>query len=514
MGAEREMSILERISKWIGTLLLITITITLSVFLYDFYNIVTKSTRLEAEKNMIQSSRTSASMIHEKLKSDLNTIYTLSNVLSDYKTIDGPEAKAFLKKVGNELPFSIIVVSGLDDTYYTNTNSKLNLHEPDYLIGSTGKNKSISVIYKNALYGRDMIALESPIYQDGRIVGKVSGLYYTNYINNILDNTANGNGHQFQIIERNGNFILSSGQSIFNKYNDIYHFLDKVTFTLGDGENEFIQNFIKGKSGVSSFKLEGKPGYLCYMPVGFNNWYLITAVPDNGVNLRILSMANPTILLTIRIITLFIVLTLYIIWKQIRYRIVMEKNKTELEILNERLQMKNESLKVKAENDLLTGLYNKMTSELLIADFIENDGKFGRHALFILDIDDFKGINDEHGHFYGDKALMEVANGIDHNLRTTDIKGRIGGDEFIIMLKNIQSDDDVIQKANDLCELFKNIKIENSPLSKISGSIGISIYPDHATAYTDLFQKADKAMYHAKEIGKDRYSIYTSDLEN
>ena len=159
--------------------------------------------------------------------------------------------------------------------------------------------------------------------------------------------------------------------------------------------------------------------------------------------MQIISVQNPTVLLAIRIIVLFIVLILYIILKQIRYRTATEKTKTELEILNQRLQLKNETLKLKAENDLLTGFYNKVTSERLIADYLENDGKDGRHALFIIDIDDFKNVNDEMGHYFGDKALVEVANGVDHCLRTTDIKGRIGGDEFIILLKNINSDDDL-----------------------------------------------------------------------
>ena len=508
------MSILERINKWIGALLIIAITITLSIFIYDFYSIVTKSTQRETQGHLAQSMLTSCNMINEKLKSDLNTVYTLSNVLSDYENIDSPEAKEFIKKVGNNLPFSIIIVSNLDGTYYTNTGSDINLSEPKYLVGASGVKKTISIIYKNALYGRDMIALESAIFQNGIIVGKVSGLYYTNYINNILDFTANGSEHQYQIIERTGDFVLPSGISVFRNYQDIYSFLNHASFFKNDKSSEFINNFIRGKAGVASLKYDGNTNYLSYAPIGINDWYLVTISPGNEVNLQAFTMQNPTVLLSIRIIILFIVLILYIIWRQMRYRIAMEKSRNELEVLNEKLQIKNETLKLKAENDLLTGLYNKITSERLINNFMKNEGRNGRHALFILDIDDFKGINDELGHFFGDKALTEVANGIDHHFRVSDIKGRIGGDEFIILLKNIKSDDDIIQKANEISSLFKKIIIEEIPVLKISGSIGISIYPDHAATYADLFIKADKAMYHSKEHGKDRYSIYTSDLEN
>ena len=508
------MSILERINKWIGALLIIAIIITLSIFLYDFYSIVTNSTQREAEEHIIQSTMTSANMIHEKLNSDLNTVYTLSSELSGYEDIDSPEAKEFLKKVGNELPFSIILVSSIDGNYYTNTGSDINLSEPKYLIGATGSKKRISVIYKNALHGTDMISLESSIYQNGKMVGTVSGLYYTNYINSILDFAANRNEHQYQIIEKTGNFVLPSGISIFRSYQDIYGFFKHIIFSRGCGPDDFIYDFIRGKAGVTAFKYNGDVNYLCYVPIEINDWYLVTIAPDNVINLQAFTMQNPTVLLSIRIIVLFIVLILYLIWRQMRYRIAMEKSRNELEVLNKKLQIRNKTLKLRAENDLLTGLYNKITSERLINEFIENEGSTRRHALFVLDIDYFKGINDELGHFYGDKALIEVANGIDHHLRATDIKGRIGGDEFIILLKNIQSDDDVFQKANEICNLFKNIKIEKIPILKISGSIGISIYPDHAETYAELFIKADKAMYHSKELGKDRYSIYSSDLEN
>lgn len=509
------MSLQEKIGKWIGISLIAAIIMTLSIFLYDFYSIITKSTKQEAENQIMQSTRTNAGMIREKLNSDLNTVFTLSRVLSGFDNFQSPEAKQLVTSIGRELPFSIVVISGLDGTYYTNTNSEINLREPHYLIGNTGTNKYISVIYKNALYRRDMIALESPIYKDKRIVGKVSGLYYTNFFGNTL-NKVNDERQQYQIVERDGTFILDSEMSVFKGYNDIYSFLGEASGTQkGDTPvGEFIQEFIKGTPGIFSYTVKKEPGYLCYVPIGINNWYLVATAPDYGVNLHVISMKNPTVQLSIRIILLFILLISYIVWRQMRYRIAMNKNRNELEILNERLRLRNEILKLKAENDLLTGLYNKVTSELVISNYLENEGKTGRHALLVLDIDDFKHINDELGHFVGDQALTEVANGVDHKLRTTDIKGRIGGDEFVVLLKNIQSIDDVIQKADDICKLFKNITVGENQKVKISGSIGISIYPDHATSYTDLFQKADKAMYHSKEIGKDRYSIYSNDLEN
>jgi len=227
------MKTLERLSKWFTVILFVLIAAALTIFLYDFYSIITSSTTNAAEEHLIQNTQTSATMVREKIQSDLDTVHALSSLVSGFESINSHEAKIFLKKVGNELPFSVLMVTILGGEYYTNNGVGINISETQYLIGSTTGNIGISVIYKNALYNRDMIALESPIYQNEKRIGKVSGLYYANYINNILDDAANGNGHLFQIVDRNGNYILTSGKSDFHDHQTIYSFLDSVSFSKG-----------------------------------------------------------------------------------------------------------------------------------------------------------------------------------------------------------------------------------------------------------------------------------------
>ncbi len=506
-----KMKALKRFGKWIAVILFILITVTLIIFLYDFYTIITKSIESAAEENLKRNTAANALMIREIIQGDLDMVYALSGMLSGYESIDSPEARVFLKRTGNELPFSILVVSDISGNYYTTNGSEINLKNTEYLIGPTSGIKDISVVYQDALYGRDMIAMESPIYQNGRIIGKISGLYYTNYINAILDHATPEDEHNYQIVDRNGNFILSFGTSSFNKHMNLYEFLDSVSFTKESSADEIIHNFINKKPGVSTYLKNGKAYYLSYVPIGIKDWYLISDAPNTGINLLTVNTENPTIILAFRIIILFIVLILYIIWRQTRYRITMEKSREELEILNERLKVKNETLKLKAENDLLTGLYNKVTSELTITSFLLNEGREGRHALLVIDLDNFKQINDELGHFYGDKALTEAANGIAHCLRTTDIKGRFGGDEFIVLMKNITSNGNLDQKTSELSRIINEIEITENMEWKLSASIGAAIYPDHAFHFKDLFRIADKAMYRSKELGKGTYYIYNDE---
>lgn len=169
-------------------------------------------------------------------------------------------------------------------------------------------------------------------------------------------------------------------------------------------------------------------------------------------------------------------------------------------------------LREKAEHDLLTGLFNRITTTNLIDDVIAKSVKGERHALFVIDIDNFKNVNDNMGHLCGDQLIVETARQIKKQFRDEDIVGRIGGDEFVVFLKNIVSVELIVKKAAILRKAFHEAKNPVDENSFVSGSIGVSFYPYDGTTYEELFQKADTAMYAAKKGGKDSFRIYTREI--
>lgn len=170
-----------------------------------------------------------------------------------------------------------------------------------------------------------------------------------------------------------------------------------------------------------------------------------------------------------------------------------------------------EILLLKSQRDALTTLYNKGTTQTLIQDLLISSNANLQHALFIIDIDNFKGINDTLGHLFGDAVLCEVSSKIRTTFETTDILGRIGGDEFLVFLNDVHDINCVEQKAEELMNIFRTMFTVEDNNYKISCSIGISLYPNHGNDYTELFKKADHALYHAKKQGKNCYSIYSKD---
>lgn len=163
--------------------------------------------------------------------------------------------------------------------------------------------------------------------------------------------------------------------------------------------------------------------------------------------------------------------------------------------------------------DSLTELPNKILFEERFVSRIPTLKRNNKKAaLLFIDMDNFKNINDTLGHLIGDKFLINIAKIIKEVLREEDTFARMGGDEFAIILESIDSAMDVIHVAQKIIDLFlKPIAIEGNKIYT-GTSIGISIYPDDATSYSELIKAAETAMYQVKEAEKNNYQFYSQDM--
>lgn len=130
-----------------------------------------------------------------------------------------------------------------------------------------------------------------------------------------------------------------------------------------------------------------------------------------------------------------------------------------------------------------------------------------------IDLDGFKIVNDEYGHMTGDDLLNSVAICLRKVFRNTDLVARMGGDEFVVYMKDISNRTDVMAKALEACTALKQLPIANKYEHCISASMGIALSPLHGDTFEELYRKSDKALYHAKSIGKDRCVFYDSDMD-
>jgi cyclic di-GMP phosphodiesterase Gmr len=163
--------------------------------------------------------------------------------------------------------------------------------------------------------------------------------------------------------------------------------------------------------------------------------------------------------------------------------------------------------------DELTGLPNRGVIEHRANSLLQRDQPHGRFALAFLDIDNFKHINDYYGHPIGDALLIEVAKRLGMDLRESDMLSRISGDEFLLLLNPIQSEQEVAEYIRFTLERLRAPYFIDGSEVFASTSIGISLYPEHGRSYELLRQNADIAMYRVKNDGKGSAAFFDSSME-
>jgi len=167
-----------------------------------------------------------------------------------------------------------------------------------------------------------------------------------------------------------------------------------------------------------------------------------------------------------------------------------------------------------AERDALTGLYNRHRfQEELTRMLSSGERRKRRVALLFFDIDEFKHVNDTFGHRAGDALLIRVAGEVSAQVRRNEVLARLGGDEFAILAPDI-SDDEATAFSERIVRAIARIPFifEGNSL-RLTCSLGVAIYPDHATTSEDLVSHADAAMYQAKEAGKNTWRMYREDAQ-
>lgn len=161
-----------------------------------------------------------------------------------------------------------------------------------------------------------------------------------------------------------------------------------------------------------------------------------------------------------------------------------------------------------AARDAGTGLLNKRAwTEYTIEQLNRKDGQV--RWLVIIDIDDFKHINDTYGHIFGDQVIRRVAEIMQELVGQRGVIGRFGGDEYVIVLEKVETRD---QLKTLLKTIAKELALAFDPKTRVTASIGVSEYPVDGNEYEELMRKADKALYLAKEKGKNRHIIYEERL--
>ncbi len=305
--------------------------------------------------------------------------------------------------------------------------------------------------------------------------------FYTNELDDVFEHPGGIDDIAVQLVEANGIVIYSSD--------------DGQEGQVLDPE---ITERINGHTAVTMMDDE----YLITLNECGDNWSVVCSAPTQ----KILKEKNDVTFFVI-IVTIIAAAAASILSVVLISKIINPVN----EIVD--------SLSDEAHNDLLTGIFNKKTFEKKVEEALKQDHDSKKKAVILLDLDNFKGVNDTLGHAYGDKVLAGVGDILKRVFHADDYLGRLGGDEFCVYL-NISDfcqgnyRKHIKEKCAELCQAFANNYTGENGNYKISASIGVAIFPDHGNSFGDLYKCADKALYVSKHKGKDTYTIYDKNLPN
>lgn len=295
----------------------------------------------------------------------------------------------------------------------------------------------------------------------------------------------------FALADKEGNMIyastvrLSAVENLFDymKENRVSQkSIDKVKEAILFGNNANIV-----------VPVDGKEIYCAFTPLGVGDWSFVMGITNQYVE----TMRNSAWLAT-RNMVINMVIALAIFFTLVVVMNILSKLKYYKE---------NRELEVKADTDQLTELNNKMATERKIKEYIEEKPD-SRALMFVLDIDNFKKINDTRGHAFGDEVLRTIGMRLRTEFRMTDILGRLGGDEFVIFLKDIKDDSVMIREAERVAGLFVDLSVGQYSKYQVTASIGCAVFPKDADNFQDLYKAADKGLYKAKKRGKNRLAFY------
>ncbi len=200
---------------------------------------------------------------------------------------------------------------------------------------------------------------------------------------------------------------------------------------------------------------------------------------------------------------------------------IIKTNYEDLESMHEELLSNEEQLRLNydhieflAYHDTLTNLPNKLAfldyvNTVLVSSPLEKK----IHAVYFVDLDNFKTVNDTLGHEYGDSLLVKTSQLLTSIIGPNDMLARAGGDEFLLFKENIDTKDCAVNFASQIIDCFKNPLDLEGELVYVSMSIGISIYPENGISPNALIKNADIAMYKSKDTGKSKFTLFDSKME-
>ncbi len=339
--------------------------------------------------------------------------------------------------------------------------------------------------------GNRRVIMAVPVFQGEVVSGVLGGSYDVGFLSHLLfEDLYDGAGYTM-IVMSSGSVISCDKEEELPGDPDLFFRRYGTMKKKGDRRaGDLKADFAAGKGGCAKFRTPEGDSYLVYEPLSSNGWMLCYVIPAAKVWEDFSFIRYYEVILAGVLLGGLAVLAVYI-WK--------------VKTREERALMQY------AQTDALTGAVNKDSTQKQIDQWLGGGQRTGVQAFLMLDIDNFKTVNDEYGHGAGDEALRQIGRVLAQEFREHDIVGRIGGDEFVVLMKNMAEEEMAIARVENLCRRIREISVKGIPGNILSSSVGVAYSPSHGNTYEELYLCADKALYETKKRGRDGYTVYSGE---
>lgn len=474
----------------IGVLLLIA-----SFLMINFY-INTKSDVKEAvEDSLLATTQQYAAKVNKELETMTRAALPISATIED--TWRRHNDKEFVIQMLNNLRENtsayMVVLSDLEGKAVTESGKNCDVRDEEFFKHASSSGQKYSFAQEGI---RDKTAIISsvPMKEGEEVTGYLFLFYPKERFRDLIRKVEFDNLGFYAIVTENGTIMEGIGTpSVFLEEENLLDIFSKSNIYQDSYEKTKLR-FTKLSSGVIGVEYKGESRKIVYAPLEINTWHMVIGINQSYIDKTEERERRES---------------LTIIWKLIAalgifLGLVMVINIMSKIHSDERGRM----LENKADMDLLTELNNKIATERKIKEYMAQPSS-APAMMFVLDVDNFKKINDTMGHAFGDEVLRTLGLNLKAEFRVSDVLGRTGGDEFMLFLKNIKDRATVEREMERMEHFFKDFKAGEYVKYSVTASIGCALYPQDADSFEDLYKAADKALYKAKKRGKNQIALYT-----
>lgn len=447
--------------------------------------------RKQIEKNSRDTLMVNVTRQSEHLKEAFDIHFQYLNVVAEDMAKDSDLMSennlAMLTSLRKNTDMELTAIITSDGISHYDNGQEKDVSQREYFLEAMQGNTVLSDPLESSIGHETRVVIAVPVEKDGKVNGVVAGSYNVTKLSRLMfDDLFDENGYSI-ITDNHGNVITCDKEGKFNQGTNIFN--DQVSDMQQEKrniENDF-SNQRHGCIYLDTTHNNKTDHYLAYTPLGINDW-MVGYVISVDIAQSDYSFIENYEYTFVGVFILFVVILILFI---------MVTNRTE-----------KEKLATTAHTDALTGLFNKDYTQKSIDLYLQKSETV--NCFLIMDVDNFKRVNDTFGHAVGDTVLKKLGHLYYESFRKNDILGRIGGDEFVILMKDV-NDEIVEEKLHVLLNEVQKLHIEEMNDESISISIGACMTPSFGNSFMELYRKADEALYNTKKSTKNGYMIYNED---